>query len=44
MFSNPGTGFVGEGGYLPPEDFSLATNCDEDLLHPALLPADKITL
>lgn len=44
VFSNPVTGLVGEGGYLPPEDFPLVTKYDEDLVRPALLLADKVTL
>lgn len=44
VFSNPVVGLVGEGGFLPAEQLYKTAEYDEDLVKPALLLADHVTL
>lgn len=44
VFSNPVNALVGDGGLLRHSDFSKAATYDEQLVKPALLFADRITL
>src|SRR4051812_15411579 len=44
VFSNPVNALVGEGGLLRHSDLSKAAAYDEELVKPALLLADRITL
>lgn len=44
VFSNPLNGVVGEGSILKHEDFARTARYDEELVKPALLLADEVTL